>query len=353
MPIDKLVPNDPRVESKYADLNGHRWHYLDAQPRQQPPRATVLLIHGFPDTSHTWRHQTPLLLSLGLRCLALDCMGYALTGPSNPITNLSAYTFKTHADAIAALAAHLRLPTLILGGHDWGGAVAYRTAQYYPQLITHLFSLATPYPHVTRSYRSLDQVVGESLPNLGYQRQWGSEERVLEKCIGRDEGRLRKFLGAVYGGRGKGGRPLMSVSEGLDLAVLKGEEEVGGSGILDDEELTHYTHTFASQPLEGPCNWYRTRHLNHLDDQTLPSSTRNTILQPTLFVQALKDPVLRPKMSEGMETVCPRLRRAEVEAGHWVAWEGGGVAVNGILRAWFEEVVFLDFGGLGGGGAKL
>lgn len=54
-----------------------------------------------------------------------------------------------------------------------------------------------------------------------------------------------------------------------------------------------------------------------------------------------------------METVCPRLRRAEVEAGHWVAWEGGGVAVNGILRAWFEEVVFLDFGGLGGGGAKL
>lgn len=76
---------------------------------------------------------------------------------------------------------------------------------------------------------------------------------MLEKCIGRDEGRLRKFLGAVYGGRGKGGRPLMSVSEGLDLAVLKGEEEVGGSGILDDEVwFSSFFLSFAPQLLDLP-----------------------------------------------------------------------------------------------------
>merc|ERR1712070_1062729 len=141
MPLDKIKPNDPRVQSQFAQLNGRRWHYLDARP-QGEVKGTCILIHGFPDLSLAWKYQIPMLLNQGLRCLALDCMGYGQTGFS---PDLKDYTFQTHADAIAELARQQGIPSIILGGHDWGGAVVYRVAQFYPDLVSHVFSVATPF----------------------------------------------------------------------------------------------------------------------------------------------------------------------------------------------------------------
>ena len=44
-----------------------------------PQKGTVVLIHGFPDISLAWRYQIPMLTEMGLRCIALDCMGYSDT----------------------------------------------------------------------------------------------------------------------------------------------------------------------------------------------------------------------------------------------------------------------------------
>jgi len=52
-----------------------RIDYLDAQPKGEK-KGTVVLVHGFPDTSLAWRYQIPMLLDLGMRCIAIDCMGY-------------------------------------------------------------------------------------------------------------------------------------------------------------------------------------------------------------------------------------------------------------------------------------
>merc|ERR1712070_35043 len=105
MPLDKIKPNDPRVQSQFAQLNGRRWHYLDARP-QGEVKGTCILIHGFPDLSLAWKYQIPMLLNQGLRCLALDCMGYGSTGFS---PDLKDYTFQTHAAAIAEPASHWAL----------------------------------------------------------------------------------------------------------------------------------------------------------------------------------------------------------------------------------------------------
>lgn len=52
--------------------------YLDAQPKGEK-RGTVVLIHGYPDVSLAWRYQIPMLQDLGMRCIAIDCMGYGGT----------------------------------------------------------------------------------------------------------------------------------------------------------------------------------------------------------------------------------------------------------------------------------
>jgi len=52
--------------------------YLEALPEGKP-KGTIVLIHGFPDTSLGWRYQIPHFVKLGYRTIALDCMGYGKT----------------------------------------------------------------------------------------------------------------------------------------------------------------------------------------------------------------------------------------------------------------------------------
>lgn len=44
--VDALVPNDPRVEHKFAEVGGFKYHYMLARPEGKPT-ATVFLIHGW------------------------------------------------------------------------------------------------------------------------------------------------------------------------------------------------------------------------------------------------------------------------------------------------------------------
>lgn len=110
------------------------------------------------------------------------------------------------------------------------------------------------------------------------------------------------------------------------------------------QELAFYTASFAKNNLAGPMNWYRARRANYEDELEMPEAQRNRIEQPVLFVQALKDNVLVPAMSKGMENVIPKLTRAEVPTGHWALWQAPQ-QVNEIVGRWLE--------GLSRGGGKL
>ncbi|GAB7360287.1 hypothetical protein MBLNU230_g8045t1 [Neophaeotheca triangularis] len=333
MAVDKITPDDKRVEHKYTKLNGRQWHYLDAKP-SSPQRGTVFLIHGWPDISLAWRYQIPMLLGQGLRCVALDCMGY---NESDAPDGVESYTFKFHADAIAALAAELNVPKIIIMGHDWGGMVVYRAAQWYPDLISHVVSVCTPYMAVHDQFIPTEVMVKGPLPQFGYQLQLGSEEQVVEKAIGLDENKIRNFLKGVYGGQPKSGRPMFSPEQGVRLSAL--DEEVTMTPLLSEAELDYYVTAFKRHGLHGPCNWYRTRKPNFDDDQQIPAARRNTIAQPTLFVCATKDSVLKPEMSKGMEKSFPNLTRAEVHADHWALWHTPA-ETNEHIQKWVEGVVF-------------
>ncbi|KAK4540200.1 hypothetical protein LTR36_009698 [Oleoguttula mirabilis] len=336
MAVDKLTPNDSRFQHRYAEIGGHRWHYLDAAPPGGgQTKGTVVLVHGWPDLSLAWRYQIPMLLSLGLRCIAIDCMGYGETGTS---PDLNDFTFKTHADAIAGIARAIGAPRIILGGHDWGGMVVYRTAQWHPQLVSHVFSVATPYMGVlSGEFVGVEALVRGPLPQFGYQLQLGSAEQVVEGVV-QGEGRLRKFLSGVYGGKARSGRLVLAPETGVDLRVIE-EDEVGMTPLLDREELDYYVAQFGKAGLNGPCNWYRTRRANWEDDNRMPAESREGVKQPTLFIQALHDAILVPAMSKGMEERIPNLTRGEVRAGHWALWQTPQ-ETNDVIKGWFEGVVF-------------
>ncbi len=103
----------------------------------------VLLLHGFPQTRHTWRAELPALAAAGYRACAPDQRGYS-AGARPPA--IDAYrTEHLVADALA-LADALGAQRFHLVGHDWGGQLAWLVAARHPERVRTLAVLSRPHP---------------------------------------------------------------------------------------------------------------------------------------------------------------------------------------------------------------
>lgn len=344
---------DPRYTYRSALLNGHTYSYIHVLPPPSVPhRATIILVHGFPDLSFTWRNQIPILTNLGLEVIAPDCLGYGRSD-SPPSSHLQPYTFTAVADDLEELCRQLRLNSIILGGHDWGGAVVYRVALLKPDLVSAVFSICTPYAPPSPHYMPLAQQVHKQLPNFGYQLHFASGE-LEHVVVGRDM--IRGFLNALYGARslgveGKRGDSAFDVKGKVKTELLT---KMGKTRLLSDDVMEFYVTEYARHGINGPLNWYRTREQNYLNELdaffdgvgTDPSKYKSggewvekiKIKQPTLFVHATKDSALPEWMGRGMDAVIPRLTRRTVEGSHWVCWEKPG-EINAILQEWLGGIL--------------
>jgi pimeloyl-ACP methyl ester carboxylesterase len=111
-------------QSKFADVNGVRLHYLIAG-KGDP----VVLLHGYAETSHMW---LPLIAKLADKhtVIAPDLRGFG--GSSAPPDG---YTKAAMAQDIHALVKSLKYDRIRLVGHDIGLMVAYAYAAQYPDEI--------------------------------------------------------------------------------------------------------------------------------------------------------------------------------------------------------------------------
>lgn len=117
----------------------------------------AIVVHGFPDTPHTWRHLGPVLAEQGYRVVAPWLPGYdaPATGP------ISVGTYVRHI--LAVRAAYHGDERAVLIGHDWGAHTAYATVSVDPEAFCRLVTLAVPpsaalgdsffsYPQLRRSF---------------------------------------------------------------------------------------------------------------------------------------------------------------------------------------------------------
>lgn len=110
------------IESRFAEVNGLRMHYLQAGRTGSP----VILLHGYAQNSHMWR---PLMTELGKthRVIAPDLRGFGDTTKAE-----TGYDKKTMAQDVHALARLLGIDKAGIVGHDIGLMVAYAYAAQYP-----------------------------------------------------------------------------------------------------------------------------------------------------------------------------------------------------------------------------
>ena len=107
----------------------------------------VLLLHGFPESRHSWREALPALAAAGYCAVAPDQRGYSPGARPDP-ADLSNYAFdKLVADAIEiAAAAGYEGKRFHLLGHDWGGQVSWGVANAHPGRLASLTVLSRPHP---------------------------------------------------------------------------------------------------------------------------------------------------------------------------------------------------------------
>jgi pimeloyl-ACP methyl ester carboxylesterase len=115
------MPDASAIESRFVEVNSVRLHYLAAGAGE-----TVMLLHGYAQTSHMWR---PLMAELAKThsVIAPDLRGFGQSAKP-----AQGYEKRTMAQDIHVLTASLGLRQVKLAGHDIGLMVAYAYAAQYP-----------------------------------------------------------------------------------------------------------------------------------------------------------------------------------------------------------------------------
>jgi epoxide hydrolase 4 len=136
----QILPNDidKYVTHHYADNNGVRIHYVTIGEGQ----TSIVMIHGFPDFWYTWRNQMIALMSK-YQVAAIDLRGYNL---SDKPQGGEYYLMRHLISDIQAVMRHLEKDKAIIMGHDWGGAIAWFFAMYFPTMTERLIVLDFPHP---------------------------------------------------------------------------------------------------------------------------------------------------------------------------------------------------------------
>jgi pimeloyl-ACP methyl ester carboxylesterase len=116
---------------------------FDVDVAGAPGAPLVLLLHGFPQTSHTYRNELPALARAGYHAVAPNQRGYS---PGARPAQVSDYAVSALVQDALAIADHFDAGLFHLVGHDWGGQLAWSIAARYPERVRSLCVLSRPHP---------------------------------------------------------------------------------------------------------------------------------------------------------------------------------------------------------------
>jgi pimeloyl-ACP methyl ester carboxylesterase len=295
------------------------------------PDLPILCVHGWPELSHSWRHQLDHFAAAGRRIAAMDVRGYGKSSKPEPI---AAYTLSALASDVAAVIDALG-GRAILFGHDWGAPIVWNSALRYPDKVVAVAGLSVPYTP-WGDIRFLDLMRQVHAGRFFYQLYFQAEG-VAEAEFEADPDALAKTYYAISGdapapGLGKKG------PDGTFLAGLAMPDPL--PAWLPAEDLAIYKAAFAKGGWRGPLNRYRAQDIDF--DEAIPLRGKH-ISQPAAFIAGTRDPVRH--FVPGVDVYayagafCDDFRGTTLieGAGHWVQQEAPA-ATHAALAAFLAGI---------------
>jgi pimeloyl-ACP methyl ester carboxylesterase len=242
---------------------------LDAVAVGPDDGEPVVLLHGFPQSSWSWRGVWPALAAAGYRVVAPDLRGYS---PDARPADVEAYRMPHLVGDVLAVLDHLGAARACVVGHDWGAAIAWHLAARHPDRVRTLTAVSVPHPLAFAQALRTDP---DQRARSQYMRDWRSPD--AERAL-LDGGLERLF----------GGMPAEDVEHHL-------------AGMRRPGALT------------AALAYYRAQSLADLDE--LPPITT-----PTLYVWSDEDRALGPVPAHATAAHVAGPYRFEVLHGvsHWV-----------------------------------
>ncbi|MFC5324547.1 alpha/beta fold hydrolase [Bradyrhizobium oligotrophicum] len=301
--------------------------------RQQGEGPLVVLCHGWPELSYSWRHQIPALAAAGYRVVAPDMRGF---GGSQAPADIGAYTIFDIVGDMVGLVGALGERQAVIIGHDWGAPVAWHAALFRPDVFTAVAGLSVPPPFRGRG-RPLDTLRAGGIENFYW--QYFQTPGVAEAEFERDVMLTMRTMLA------RGFSDPQSLFVAPDNGFLgQANPDLPLPPWLSEADLAHFIAAYRTSGFRGGLNWYRNIDRNW--ELTAPWQDA-PIRQPALFIAGSEDAVVTgligAKRVQEMERVLPNLTRKLIieGAGHWIQQECAD-EVNAALIAFLNDVAPSD-----------
>jgi pimeloyl-ACP methyl ester carboxylesterase len=294
---------------------------------EQGQGPLVLLLHGFPESWYSWRHQLQALAAAGYHAVAPDQRGYGETDQPDAI---EAYDVVTLADDVAALIDALGERQAVVIGHDWGAPVAWHAALLHPERVRAVVGMSVPYAGRPPSspLARLQETFKDIFFYILYFQQPGVAEAELQADVRRS---LRMFYFS-----GSGDAPAGSAFSPHPKTVKLLETMRDPAQLppwLTEADLDYYTERFERSGFRGPLHWYRNFDRSW---QRTAALAGKKVEQPALFIAGERDPVIAwsQRQLERMPEAVPRLRESVLlpGCGHWVQQERRAEVNAALLR---------------------
>lgn len=310
----------------HAVVNGWEMHYV-----QEGSGPLVVLLHGFPHTWFSWRHQISALAAAGYKVVAPDLRGM---GQSSAPQEVADYHAGHIVADICGLLDHLGEDQAVFAGMDFGQFVAYDIAREHPERVRGLIGVQYSfYPHYDRLPSEVEAERGrDSFNHMSY---YAQDPQGAQADY---EAHTREIIAKIH----------YALSSNADFAAVA--QNPPGTAYRDalpeppdlpwqwmsEWEMEHYVSDYARSGFRGPVNWYLSADQNWLYRQ---GSDVKTTSAPFYFLTSAADLQLAEEYGGPM---LEQLKLHHTAARAVRSIEGGGYllalehpkAVNEVL-IWF------------------
>lgn len=299
-------------EHQLLTVNGITLSLYSAGPVGGP---IVWLLHGFPESWFSWRHQIRMLADAGYRVMSPEMRGY---GQSSAPYDVASYDLITVCGDIQAAMDLLGQTSVAVVGHDWGAPVAWHLALLEPQRVKVVAAMAVPYGG--RPKRPAIEIIRSQFADrfnyILYFQQPGVAETELDQDIPRTLRMMMHNTSAAVP------RDFFLQDKPVGSSLYQGMRDPGAPPAwCDSDAFAAYLATFEGRGFRGALNWYRNFERNWA--RTAPLAERK-VEQPALFLLGDKDPVgtLEAHTLQKMPSWVPDLEQYLIEdCGHWIQGE--------------------------------
>jgi pimeloyl-ACP methyl ester carboxylesterase len=276
------------IHHRNSVVDGHKLFYREAGPAKAP---VLLLLHGFPSSSHQFRNLIPLLADR-YRVIAPDLPGFGFSDA--PDRAKFAYTFDNLARVIEGFTEGLGLARYAVYVFDYGAPVGFRLALAHPERVTAI---------VSQNGNAYEE---------GLSSGWNPIQAYWKAPTAKNRDALRAFLTAettrwqyVHGAADES--LVAPESWALDAALLArpGNDEIQLDLFLD------YAHNVALYP-----------EIHRYLRRKQP---------PLLAVWGRNDPFFLPAGAEAFRRDVPKAEVSFVDAGHFALETHAGAIADAIL----------------------